>query len=150
MSKRFSVTTPAGLAAAGLAVSLVAGCATTPAEPQLYPNEHYTVVGEAQAKRDIAYCEVLAKEYVENPDQVRSAANNTVMGAGGGALLGAAGGAISGDTGKGAAIGAAVGAAAGILSSLAQAGEPNPTYERFVDHCLSRHGYDPIGWSGSR
>jgi hypothetical protein len=120
MSKGFSVTAPARLAAAGLAVSLVAGCAITPAEPQLYPNAHYTAVGEAQTKRDITYCEVLAREYVQNPDQVRNAARNTAMGA-----------------------------AAGILGSLVQAGEPNPTYERFVDHCLSQYGYDPIGWSGS-
>jgi outer membrane lipoprotein SlyB len=149
MSKGFSVTAPARLAAAGLAVSLVADCAITPAEPQLYPNAHYTAVGEAQTKRDITYCEVLAREYVQNPDQVRNAARNTAIGGGAGGVLGAVGGAVGGDTGKGAVIGAAMGAAAGILGSLVQAGEPNPTYERFVDHCLSQYGYDPIGWSGS-
>ena len=149
MSKGFSATASARLAAAGMAVCLVTGCAITPVEPQLYPNAHYTAVGEAQAKRDIAYCEVLAREYVRNPDQVRNAARNTAIGGGSGALLGAVGGAIGGDTGKGAVIGAAVGAAAGILGSLVQAGEPNPTYKGFVDECLSQYGYDPIGWSGS-
>jgi len=41
---------------------------SAPAEPHLYPNAHYTAVGEAQAKRDIAFCEVLARQYVQNEE----------------------------------------------------------------------------------
>ena len=124
----------------------LAACATSP-QPVLYPNEHLQRVGEAQAKRDIAYCEVLAQEYVHNQNQVKRAAEDTLAGSAGGAALGAIGGTIAGSAGAGAAIGAAVGAAGGILGSLIKNNEPNPTYERFVEHCLERHGYDPTGWS---
>ena len=130
------------LAASTIATTL--GC-TTPA-PVLYPNAHLERVGEAQSKRDIAYCETLANEYVHNPSQVKEAAKYGVGGAAGGAALGAIGGAIGGDAGEGAAIGAAVGAAGGILAGLYQSNKPNPTYEEFVDHCLARHGYEVVGW----
>lgn len=121
-------------------------CATSP-QPVLYPNEHLQRVGEAQAKRDIAYCELLAQEYVQNQNQVKRAAEDTLAGGAGGAALGALGGAIAGSAGTGAAIGAAVGAAGGLLAGLIKNNEPNPTYERFVEHCLKRHGYQPMGWS---
>lgn len=125
----------------------LSACASNPPQPQLYPNAHYNRVGEAKAKRDIAYCEALAKEYVHNTDDVKKAAGGAVGSAAGGAALGAVGGAIAGDAGEGAAIGAAVGAAGSVLASLAKSGEPNPSYERFVDHCLRKEGYEPIGWS---
>jgi len=120
------------------------GC-TTPG-PVLYPNAHLDAVGEAQSKRDIAYCETLAREYVENPSGVKRSAEYGVGGAAGGAALGAIGGAIGGNAGEGAAIGAAVGAAGGILASLYANHKPNPTYEQFVDHCLEKHGYSVVGW----
>lgn len=120
------------------------GC-TTPG-PVLYPNAHLDAAGEAQSKRDIAYCETLAREYVENPSEVKRSAEYGVGGAAGGAALGAIGGAIGGDAGEGAAIGAAVGAAGGILASLYANHQPNPTYEQFVDHCLAKHGYEVVGW----
>ena len=130
--------------AIGASVTAALACAT-PA-PVLYPNPHLEKVGEAQSKRDIAYCEPLANEYVQNPDQVKETAKYGLGGAAGGAPLGAIGGAIGGDAGQGAAIGAAVGAAAGILAGLAKSNKPNPTYEDFVDHCLANHGYDVVGW----
>jgi len=125
-------------------VSVVLGCAT-PA-PVLYPNAHLEKAGGAQSKRDIAYCETLAREYVQNRSQVKAAAEYGVGGAAGGAALGAIGGAIGGDAGEGAAIGAAVGAAGGILAGLYKSNQPNPTYENFVDHCLTKYGYEVVGW----
>ena len=122
----------------------VLGC-TTPA-PVLYPNAHLEKAGEAQSKRDIAYCETLAREYVQNHSEVKAAAEYGVGGAAGGAALGAIGGAIGGDAGEGAAIGAAVGAAGGILAGLYKSNQPNPTYEDFVNHCLAKHGYEVVGW----
>ena len=127
-----------------VSVAAILGCAT-PA-PVLYPNAHLENVGEAQSKRDIAYCETLANEYVQNPSQVKKTAASGLGGAAGGAALGAIGGAIAGDAGQGAAIGAAVGAAAGILSSMSQSDTADPTFEAFVDHCLNQHGYKVIGW----
>jgi hypothetical protein len=123
---------------------LALSCASP--QPQLYPNERLEAVGIDQSKRDIAYCQALANEYVANPDHVKKAAVRTAGGAAGGAALGAIGGAIAGDAGEGAAIGAAVGAAGGILASLVAAGKPNPTYQNFVDHCLERQGYEVVGW----
>lgn len=125
-------------------IAMALGCATP--GPVLYPNSHLEEVGEAQSKRDIAYCETLATEYVHNPSQVKEAAKYGAGGAAGGAALGAIGGAIGGSAGEGAAIGAAVGAAAGILAGLYKSNKPNPTYEDFVDHCLTNHGYEVVGW----
>ncbi|MGD2112909.1 MAG: hypothetical protein PVI50_05955, partial [Gammaproteobacteria bacterium] len=43
-----------------LAGLLVAGCATAPPEPVLYPNTHLKQVGSQAAQREIAECKQLA------------------------------------------------------------------------------------------
>ena len=81
-------------------------CSARDPQPELYPNEHLRKVGEVQAKQDMAYCQALSQQYLQQRNAGAEAAGNTVGGAAGGAALGAIGGAIGGNAGKGAAIGA--------------------------------------------
>lgn len=127
-------------------VILPSGCAARDPQPELYPNEHLRRVGEAQSKQDIAYCQALSTQYLQQRNAARDTAGNTVGGAAGGAALGAIGGAIGGNAGKGAAIGAGVGAGLGLLKGLAEGSEPPQNYEAFVRKCLTDKGYEVIGF----
>lgn len=118
--------------------------------PVLYTqNPRYLEVGREGAERDIAECESLARRdgvsdrTSADGDQV---ARNATLGAVGGAAAGAVGGAIWGGAGTGAAAGAVSGLTWGILSSLFQAGTPNPVYMNYVNACLADRGYQPLGW----
>jgi len=55
-------------------------------------------------------------------------------------------GAVLGGVGKGAAAGAAGGAAGALTRGVIHAGDPDPTFRRFVEKCLRDKGYEPIGW----
>ena len=132
-----------------LATALVlptTGCAARDPQPELYPNEHLRRVGEVQAKQDIAYCQALSTQYLQQRNAAADTAGNTVGGAAGGAALGAIGGAIGGNAGKGAAIGAGVGAGLGLLKGLAEGSEPPKNYESFVRKCMTDKGYEVIGF----
>jgi len=133
----------AGLALLAAGIACMAGQVT----PLLYPNLHLQKVGDAQAKSDIAYCEALADQYVQQMSAAGKTAGDTVVGGGLGAAVGAVGGAIAGDPGEGAAIGAATGAGLGLLRGLFEAGEPTPNYKQFVNRCLLKRGYEVYGWS---
>jgi hypothetical protein len=135
-----------------LLVVAIAGCSA--ARPVLYPNEHYTQVGEAAAQRDVDECMMRAREFAKGGTQAeakaRDAAKSAAYGGVSGAAIGAVGGAIGGNAGEGAAVGAATGATAGLVHSLfggffGPAG-PDPLEGSFVDRCLREKGYDPIGW----
>lgn len=125
---------------------LAAGCASQPPHPVLYPNTHLESVGPAQAKADIAYCEALANQYVQTKSAAETAGKDALIGGAAGGAIGAIGGAIGGSAGTGAAIGAATGASAALLYGLFEASEPPPTWSAFVERCLEKKGYDPIGW----
>ena len=131
-----------------LAVMMVfpVGCSARDPQPELYPNAHLREVGEAQAKQDIAYCQALSQQYLQQRNAGAEAAGNTVGGAAGGAALGAIGGAIGGNAGKGAAIGAGVGAGLGLMRGLSKGAEPPKNYEAFVRKCMTDKGYDVIGF----
>ncbi|HMO17921.1 MAG TPA: hypothetical protein PKA63_06115 [Oligoflexia bacterium] len=127
---------------------LISACATGPARPQFFPNDHYRRVGAGVAEADSAQCMALADQYVQNPSQWQDATINTA----GGAAVGAGAGAISGvimkgQVGRATAAGAAIGGIVGVASSLAKMGERNPSYDRFVEHCLQQKGYQIVGWS---
>lgn len=139
----------------GLLVALFFGVAAcSSARPILYPNEHYTSVGEAVAQRDIDECMMRGKEFAKGGSQAeakaRDAAKSAAYGGVSGAAVGAVGGAIGGNAGQGAAVGAATGATAGLLHSLFGGffgpSGPDPVEGSFVDRCLREKGYDPIGW----
>ena len=122
-------------------------CMAGRAKPLLYPNKHLQEVGQAQANSDIAYCESLAEQYIQqHPDAAGKIIGNTAVGGGAGAAVGAIGGAIAGSPGEGAGIGAGVGAGLGLLRGLYKAGEVSPNYEQFVNRCLSKRGYEVYGW----
>ncbi|MCK6553490.1 cell envelope biogenesis protein OmpA [Candidatus Binatia bacterium] len=128
------------------AVVALAGCASQPPHPVLYPNAYFDKVGQVQAKADIAYCEALANQYIQTRPQAETVGKDTLVGGAAGGAIGAIGGAIAGDPGTGAAIGAATGVAGGLLYGLFEANEPPPTWSAFVERCLEKKGYDPIGW----
>lgn len=115
--------------------------------PDFYPNDHLKKVGKAQAHQDTRYCMSLADDYVKDPSKWKEVGKDTLGGAVLGSATGAVGGAIVGNTGRGTAVGAATGAIIGLVRGMQQAGEPNPTYERFVEQCLADKGYKVYGWS---
>lgn len=115
--------------------------------PEFYPNAHLQKVGPAQANQDTRYCMSLADEYVKEPEHWKEVGKQTAGGAILGSATGAVGGAIVSEAGRGTAIGAATGAIVGLVRGLQKAGEPNPTYERFVEQCLAEKGYKVYGWS---
>jgi outer membrane lipoprotein SlyB len=130
-----------------LSLMLSSACATGPKTPRFFPNDHYRRVGPAVADADAAQCMALADQYVENPSVWQDAAVSGVGGAAVGAGAGALGGTImKGKVGRATAAGAAVGSIVGIASSLSRAGERNPSYDRFVEHCLQQKGYQVVGW----
>lgn len=116
--------------------------------PILYPNEHSQAVGKEAAQRDIDACMELAESAgAEAGDSsATQAATNTATGAAVGAASGAVGGAIIGSAGTGSVIGAASGATIGIIRWLFSKPQHNPTFENFVNRCLTDRGYQPVGW----
>ncbi len=126
-----------------IAVLIASGCASH--GPVLYPNEHFKMVGEDQAHKDIADCDRLAAEYVKS-DAGKIMAKNTGVGGAAGTVVGGAAGAVTGNLGRGAAVGAAAGAAAGLVRGVSKAFEPSPIHKRFVEKCLRERGYEPLGW----
>ena len=124
-------------------VGLLSGCSAP--RPVLYPNSHLATVGEAQAATDIAQCKQLADQYVSS-SKGKEVAGSTVVGAGVGAATGAVGGAVLGHPGLGAEVGGATGATGGLLRGLFRSAQPSATYKNFVNHCLQKRGYEPMGW----
>ncbi|OPY13771.1 MAG: hypothetical protein A4E66_00638 [Syntrophus sp. PtaB.Bin001] len=127
-----------------LAVSILflMGCASGPV---LYPNAHLKEVGEVQAQKDVAECEVLADQYVKS-DAGIEAARSTAIGGAGGAVVGGAVGAVTGNLGRGIGVGAAAGAASGLVHGIIKASEPSPVFKNFMIRCLQERGYEVIGW----
>lgn len=130
-----------------IALLAVSACSTGPARPQFFPNDHYRRVGAGIAEADSAQCMAMADQYVQNPSNWQDTAVTGVGGAAVGAGAGALGGVImKGSVGRATAAGAAIGGIAGVASSLMKQGERNPSYDRFVEHCLQQKGYQIIGW----
>jgi outer membrane lipoprotein SlyB len=130
-----------------IALLTISACSTGPAKPKFFPNDHYRRVGPASADMDASQCMAMADQYVENPSAWQDAAIGGVGGAAVGAGVGAVGGTImKGKVGRSTAAGAAIGGMLGVASGLAKMGERNPSYERFVEHCLQQKGYQVVGW----
>lgn len=115
--------------------------------PDFYPNDHLSKVGKAQANHDTQVCMSLASDYVKEPERWKEIAKTTGEGALIGTATGAVGGAIVSNAGRGTGIGAATGAILGLIRGIQKSGDPNPTYERFVEQCLADKGYRVFGWS---
>jgi len=125
---------------------LLAGCASAPPKPVLYPNSHMQSAGQAQADQDIAACKQLAHSsgVAENKDS--EVGKKAVGGAAVGGAAAGAWGLVRGDAGQRALAGAAAGAAAGTVRGGIQATETSPIFKNFVNRCLRERGYEVIGW----
>ncbi len=116
--------------------------------PDLYPNDKFKSGGSAKAQAAQQYCMALADEYVKEPDKFDSAVKAGAKGAVVGAAVGGVGGAIMNDSvGRAVGAGAAVGGILGVLKSLNETGQHSPSYQRFVERCLDKEGYEVVGWS---
>jgi hypothetical protein len=115
--------------------------------PNFYPNDRLREAGPAQADRDVAHCESLANEYVQQGSKWGDVAIDTGTGAVVGAGAGAVGGAIMGNTGRGTAVGAATGALYGLYQATRDSMKTDPNWKRFVEECLADKGYQVYGWN---
>ena len=136
---------------AGLFFTAVAfsGCANMQrAEtPDLYPGSKPPAGGKS-ARAAEQYCLALADEYVQEPDRFKEAAKSGLGGAAIGGGVGALGGVIMKDSvGRALGAGAAIGGILGVVKSLNETGTHSPSYQRFVEKCLDKQGYDVVGWS---
>lgn len=122
------------------------GCATR-ATPDYYPNEKFRHSTSTERYAAEARCSELADQYVKEPNRYREIVKEGLVGGVIGAGTGAVGGAVFSKAGRGTGAGAAVGSIVGVLHGLKQMNEHSPSYERFVEHCLSQEGYKIIGWS---
>jgi outer membrane lipoprotein SlyB len=114
--------------------------------PVLYPNDHFNTVGKEAAQRDIDACLRLAADQDLESKPEKEVATSTAKGAAVGTAVGVAIGAVTGNLGRAAAAGAAGGGTGGCLSGLVRSRDPDPLVRRFVETCLQKKGYEPIGW----
>ena len=127
---------------AGLAVLLLAACAT---RPIVYPNEKLRESGQVAVQADTQACIDEAEAYLESgrvPEVAKQAGEAAVVGG----VVGGAVGAVRGSVGRGAAAGAAGGAAGGLVHGLWHWRDPSDVEKRYVERCLAERGYDVIGW----
>ena len=133
---------------AGLSLCiLMAGCSLQPKSPDLFPNEKLNRTSSDRVRADTDYCMSLADEYVKEPNKYGTAAERGLIGGVVGAGTGAVGGAIFGNAGRATGAGAAIGAILGIVSGLSEINERSPSYQRFVEYCMQKKGYEITGWS---
>jgi hypothetical protein len=117
-------------------------------KPVLYPNQQLQSGGNMKAHAAQQYCMALADEYVHEPDRYQEAMKTGVKGAVLGTATGALGATIMNNSaGRGAGAGAAIGGILGVVKSLQETNEHSPSYQRFVERCLQKQGYEVIGWS---
>lgn len=120
---------------------------TTPKTPDLFPNEKLNRTPRSQVQSDVNSCISMADEYIKEPNKYGNIAKQGVIGGAVGAGTGAVAGAITGNAGRGTGAGAAVGGILGVLSGMSEMNQRSPSYERFVEHCLQKKGYEIVGWS---
>jgi hypothetical protein len=89
----------------------------------------------------------LGDQYSQQPNRYQDLLKQGLVGGAIGAGTGAVAGAITGNAGRGTGAGAAVGGILGVLKSLSETNDHSPSYERFVERCLQKQGYEVVGWS---
>ena len=131
-----------------LILSMSACTAMGPKSPDFFPNEHFSQVGPSRADADARDCMALADQYVREPNKYAEVAKQGAIGGAVGAGTGAVGGVIMQEkVGRATAAGAAVGGMIGVLKGLSEMNEKSPSYQRFVEYCLQKRGYEVTGWS---
>jgi len=140
MRRMLSLAIVCGLAAC----SAVAG----PKTPDLFPNEKLSKTPMGVVQSDVNSCMALADQYIKEPNKYGEVAKQGVIGGAVGAGTGAVAGVITGNNaGRATGAGAAVGGMIGVLKGASEMNERPPAYERFVEHCLQKKGYEIVGWS---
>lgn len=129
-----------------LALIGLSGCSAT-TTPDFYPNAKLNNTPRGQVNTDVHHCMSLADEYIKQPNKYSDMAKEGLIGGAIGAGTGAVAGTITGNAGRGTGAGAAVGGILGVLHAASKSSERTPSYERFVEHCLQKQGYEIIGWS---
>lgn len=129
-----------------LALITLGGCSTM-TTPDLYPNTKLNNTPRGQVNADVNHCMSLADEYIKQPNKYGEMAKEGLIGGAVGAGTGAVAGTITGNAGRGTGAGAAVGGILGVLHAASKMNDRSPSYERFVEHCLQKQGYEIIGWS---
>lgn len=118
---------------------LFTGCSSNPV---LYPNEKFESVGEEKAKQDTKSCMDKADKFIKSPKakkMLKSGGAGAFLGGVVGGVAGLFTGDVAGSAAQGAAMGGAGGAVAGALS-------PDELKQKYVNHCLSKKGYQVLGW----
>jgi hypothetical protein len=130
--------------------AVFSGCAslTTPKSPDLFPNEKLNRTSRGQVSMDVNECMALADQYIQQPNKYVEMGKQGLIGGAVGAGTGALAGTIVGSNpGRSTGAGAAVGGILGVLNAAKDMNERTPSYERFVEHCLQKKGYEITGWS---
>ena len=124
------------------------GCSNVPQRPVMYPNAKATSAGQAQMRRDVEDCMALARQYGVRETRQENIARDTASGALLGGVAAGTWGLVRGDAAERAAAGAAAGAATAATRGVIRSSEnrPNPTFQGFVQRCLTERGYEVIGW----
>ena len=128
------------------------GCAslTTPKSPDLFPNEKLNRSTQGQIRADVNDCMAMADQYIKEPNKYAEMGKQGLIGGAVGAGTGALAGTIVGSNpGRSTGAGAAGGGILGVLNAAKDMNDRSPSYERFVEHCLQKKGYEITGWSSN-
>lgn len=137
----------ATLSALSFLILCTVGCSAS-SRPILYPNSHLSAQTKSQVDTDVDDCMVLADSYVKDPSKYQELAKTGITAGAIGAGAGALGGVIVGSSvGRATGAGAAVGAVVAIANELIHKGDRSPSYQSFVNHCLTKKGYEVTGWN---
>ena len=119
-----------------------------PKTPDLFPNEKLSSTPMGVVQADVNSCMAMAEQYIKEPNKYGDMAKRGVIGGAVGAGTGALAGTITrSNPGRATGAGAAVGGILGVLSGMSEMNQRSPSYERFVEHCLQKKGYEITGWS---
>lgn len=123
-----------------------AGCSQTARDPIAYPRSMERAP-PGQIRSDVDECKSMASDYDNDRNRYLEMGKGGLVGGAVGAGAGALAGTITGsNVGRATGAGAAVGGVLGVLNELRQEGDSDPSYQRFVERCLERRGYDVTGW----
>ena len=125
---------------------LLSACSSSAKRPVFYPNSHMKQVGRGQAQRDTDECMALADSYSVSRTRDGEVAGKATSGALIGGVSAGAWGIVRGDAGERALAGALAGGSAGAVKGGVDSTRMSPTFQRFVQRCLSERGYEVIGW----
>lgn len=117
-------------------------CGACASKPVLYPNEKFESVGVDKAELDTKTCMDKADKFLKSPKakkMLKSGGAGAILGGVVGGVAGIFSGNIAGGAAQGAAIGGAGGVVAGALS-------PDELKKKYVNQCLSKKGYQVLGW----